>query len=60
MTHRQLLEVLSAMSDTELDTDVTVYLKAQDEYLPAEELRFASEEEIYVLDWNHPYLVVNF
>lgn len=55
-TYRQMLEALLRMSDTQLDSDITVYNLGEDEFYPSE-LRVAGDDG--VLDRWHP-VIFNF
>ncbi len=61
ITWRELREAINKLSEEQLNTDVTVYDGANDEYFPAgmsnKPLSFASETD--VLDCGHPYLEVD-
>lgn len=57
MTYRQLLNDLRYLTQRQLDHDVTIYNKEQDEYLPATSCLEVTESD--VLDPGHYVLVIN-
>ena len=57
MTYRQLIAKLSGITTINLDTTVTVYDSAENEFHPVQDLNYAGEEND-VLDRDHPYLVI--
>ena len=54
-TYRDLLIMIQAMSEDQLDSTPTVYDSDSDEYYPATTILTASDTH-QVLDENHPYL----
>lgn len=63
MKWRDIKEIVSEMSDVDLDTDVTVYDAAADEFhgVYNDFVSRASEGDPAdgILDEDHPYLVIN-
>jgi len=60
LTYRELAAHLKTMSETDLDTNVTVYVPGVDEWYPLNEkapIRFAGDE-CDVLDEGHHYLAI--
>lgn len=55
-TYRDLLDLLSLMSDKDLDSEVTILSLDALEFLPATELMYADHTD--TLDEGHPYLLV--
>lgn len=61
ITYRSLLANLQAMSSKQLDQDVTVYLRGNDEFVSLsdqEPIMVASEAVIDALDPGHIYFVI--
>lgn len=61
MTYRELLAQLNTMSDTQLDSDVTVYASEVGEFYPLVNdypLVYSDGTDNDVLDDNHPYVVI--
>ena len=61
MTYRTLLAKLLRMSEdspSRLNDAVTIYDPSQDEYLSADELKFAEEKTNDVLDDGHPFITL--
>ena len=56
MTYRELIKELQTLSDEQLDSDLTVHLINDDEYLPAT-FGIAADSE-GVLDDNHPVFAI--
>ena len=60
-TFRDLQEALSTLDENQLSCDLILYGTLEDEWFPFKaELRIADEEEIDVVDDQHPYLVLDF
>jgi hypothetical protein len=60
-TFRDLQEALSKLNDDQLNCDLILYGTLEDEWFPFKaELKIADEEEIDVVDDQHPYLVLDF
>lgn len=55
-TYRQMLEALLRMSDTQLDSDITVYNLGEDEFYPAELQVAGDTGDTDVLDRWHPVI----
>jgi len=55
LTYRELAAKLAKMDDQELDMNVTVYVRDQDEYLPIESCKSVGDL-CDVLDEGHPCL----
>ena len=60
MTYRELAEYINNLDQTQLDSDVTVYVSGVNEYygLVGDYPVTESTEDCDVLDPNHPYLVI--
>jgi hypothetical protein len=57
LTWKQLAEIIAAMPSERQADNVTVYDFAQDEYVPASDLKFTHDND--VLDDGARYLVIN-
>jgi hypothetical protein len=57
MTYRNLITKLLNLSDDELDLDVTIYDKQEDEYYYVDDVIIAPNDG--VLDKNHPVLLLD-
>lgn len=58
MTWKQLAEKIGNLTDSQKNTDVTVYLEKTDEYLAVNHYMEVAEQD--VLDSGHPYLSIEF
>jgi hypothetical protein len=58
MQYRDLLKNLSALTDEQLNQDVTVWQSDTDDYFPGTKLSI-SDDKNDVLDPGHPYLEVS-
>jgi hypothetical protein len=56
MTYQELLVQLEAMSQEQLNMDVTVYICDSEEYYAIQDEIVFATEECEVLDVNHPVL----
>jgi hypothetical protein len=56
MTYKELLEKLSAMSDTELALTATVWVSDDDEFFAVRYMDNQDEDD--VLDADHPFMVI--
>ena len=60
-TFRDLQKALSKLNDDQLSCDLILYSRLEDEWFSFRaELEIADEEEIDVVDDQHPYLVLDF
>ena len=59
MTWEELKSHIEVMDEQQKKTDVTVYLKKTDEYIPIEDIDFAVDSN-NVLEMNHPFVVADF
>ena len=58
MTYKQLLEMLSQLSNEQLSQDVTFYDSQNDEFMPvSDKLGVATAENCDILDPDHVYLI---
>ena len=57
VTYRDLLEMLRALPQSRLDDDVTVYIRADDEYFAARRVYQQPFDD--VLDKGHVFLVID-
>jgi hypothetical protein len=59
MTYKQLAEhILNDFSEEQKESDVSVFVKAVDEFYPLDQICIAEEELVDVLDDGHPFLMV--
>ena len=49
---------IDAMTDSQLDSDVTVFLDETDEFIRADHFELCNDNEEDRLDDGHPYLVI--
>ena len=55
MTYKHLLTQLQQLNEYQLNQDVTIFDCWADEYVPATELNYTTDQQS-VLDLNHPFL----
>lgn len=61
MTYKELIAELQQLSEEQLNTDVTIFVRGVEEFYPASDAIYLSTEDDdagQVLDANHPYLMV--
>jgi len=58
LTYRQLKADIETMDDEQLDSNVTVHVTEQDEFMPVQALDYVGEDGNGVLDPLHPFLVM--
>jgi len=58
LTYRELAAHIETMDDEQLDSNVTIHVTEQDEFMPCQALDYVSEDGNGVLDPLHPFLVM--
>jgi len=58
LTYRELKAHIETMDDEQLDSNVTIHVTEQDEFMPVQDLDYVSEDGNGVLDPLHPFLVM--
>jgi hypothetical protein len=58
MTWKDLANHIAVMDEEQSNTDVTIHLKGEDEYIRGSGMDFSPEND--VLDKNHPFLVIDY
>lgn len=58
LTYRELREHINTMDDDQLDSNVTIHVTEQDEFMPVQDLDYVSEDGNGVLDPLHPFLIM--
>lgn len=58
MTYKELIAELQQLSEEQLNTDVTIFVRGVEEYIPASNAVYFADEEDGVLDPDHPYLMI--
>ena len=61
MTYADLLKELQQLDETQLNSDVTIFIRGVDEFYPSSDgVYFSTEEDEdgQILDAGHPYLMV--
>ena len=58
LTYRELKAHIETMDDEQLDSNVTIHVTEQDEFMLVQDLDYVSEDGNGVLDPLHPFLVM--
>ena len=60
LTWEQLKAHIETMDDEQLNSNVTVHITRQDEFMPVPDIDYVSEDGNGILDPLHPFLVVDY
>jgi hypothetical protein len=60
MTYKELIAELQQLSEEQLNTDVTIFVRGVEEFYPASSGIYLSTDDDagQILDANHPYLMI--
>lgn len=58
LTYRELQAHLATMDDEQLNSNVTIHVTEQDEFMPCQALDYVSEDGNGILDPYHPFLIM--
>jgi len=58
LTYRELKAHIETMDDEQLDSNVTILVTDEQEFMPVQDLEYVGEDGTGVLDAYHPFLVM--
>ena len=58
LTYRELRDHINTFDDEQLDSNVSINVTQQDEFMPCQALDYVEEEGNGILDPLHPFLVM--